>query len=378
MLLVGGFNFMNKEEQLLYQIALTMIPNVGPVLARNLLSYCGSLEAIFMQKASQLEKIPEIGPVTARSIARQKIFHLAEAEMKNVLRKKVKVLFYLDDEFPNRLKQCYDAPILLYFKGKIDFNKQRYLGVVGTRKATDYGRFLTEKLIEECAGKGIVIVSGMAYGIDICAHKAALKFGLPTVGVMAHGLDRIYPPDHTDVAREMTKNGGVLTEYPFNTDPDRENFPSRNRIVAGLCDALVVVEAAEKGGALITADIANSYSRDVFAFPGRVNDPYSMGCNKFIRDNRAGLISGAADLLRMMSWDDSEKGKKKKVTQPQLFVELSIEEERLMKVITHEKRDIDSIAIDAAMPMSKVSSLLFALEMKGLIRAYPGKQFVQV
>jgi DNA processing protein len=369
---------MNKEDQILYQIALTMIPNVGPVLARILLSYCGSLEAIFKLKASQLEKIPDIGPVTARSIARQKIFHLAEAELKNVLRKKVKVLFYLDDDFPNRLKQCNDAPILLYFKGNMDFNKQRYLGIVGTRKATEYGKYLTEKLVEDCAGKDIVIVSGMAYGIDICAHKAALKYGLPTVGVMAHGLDRIYPPEHTEVARDMTRQGGVLTEYPFNTDPDRENFPSRNRIVAGLCDAIVVVEAAEKGGALITADIANSYSRDVFAFPGRTNDPYSLGCNKFIRDNRAGLISGASDLLRMMSWDEDKKGKKKKPAQQQLFVELSEEEEKLMKFVTREKRDIDSIALDAGMPMSKVSSLLFALEMKGVIRAFPGKQFVQV
>lgn len=369
---------MNKEDQLLYQIALTMIPNVGPVLARNLLSYCGSLEAIFKHKASQLEKIPEIGPVTARSIARQKILHLAEAEVKNVIRRKIKVLFYLDDDFPFRLKQCYDAPILLYFRGELEFNKHRYLGIVGTRTSTEYGRHLTETLVEECAAKDIVIISGMAYGIDICAHKAALKNGLPTVGVLAHGLDRLYPPEHFEISREMIESGGLLTEYPFNTQPDRENFPSRNRIVAGLCDGIVVVEAAEKGGALITADIANSYSRDVFAFPGRINDPFSKGCNKFIRDNRAALITGAADLFKMMSWDDDEKGKKKKPAQQQLFVELSEEEERIMKVITREKRDIDSIAIDAALPMSKVSSLLFALEMKGVIKAFPGKQFVQV
>ncbi len=368
---------MNKEDQILYQIALTMIPNVGPVLARILLSYCGSLEAIFKQKAAQLEKIPEIGPVTARSIARQKIFHLAEVELNNVLRKNIKVLFYLDEAFPFRLKQCFDAPILLYFKGEIDFNTHRYLGIVGTRNATEYGKHLTEKLVKECAEKNIVVVSGLAYGIDICAHKSALKSGIPTVGVLAHGLDRIYPPEHTEVANEMINKGGLLTEYPFTTQPDRENFPSRNRIVAGLCDAIVVVEAAEKGGALITADIANSYSRDVFAFPGRANDPYSLGCNKFIRDNRAALISGHADLFRMMSWDEEKNGKKKN-QQQQLFVELSAEEEIIMKVITHEKRDIDSIAIEVAMPMSKVSSLLFALEMKGVIKAFPGKQFVQV
>jgi DNA processing protein len=248
----------STDEILKYRIALTLLPGVGAVNAKTLVSYCGSVEAVFKQKKSLLEKIPNIGPLTSESILKQDVFDRAEKEIAFIHKNKITPLFYLDAEYPSRLKNCDDSPALLYFKGNADLNVQKVIAIVGTRNSTQYGKRVCENLIEGFAAFNITVISGLAYGIDITAHKLALKNNLPTVGVLAHGLDRIYPGIHSDTAEKMLDNGGLITEFMSETKPYRENFPSRNRIVAGMVDAVIVVESALKGGALITAEIANS------------------------------------------------------------------------------------------------------------------------
>ncbi len=368
---------MKTTEELKFRIALSLLPNVGPVIARNLVSYCGSVEAIFKQKKRALLKIPEIGPKTAEIIATHKLFTRADQEIEFILKHQIQPLFYLEENYPQRLKHCYDAPILLYFKGNTDLNKSRMIAMVGTRNATDYGKTVTDKLLEELAQLDVTVISGLAYGIDIHSHRAALKYGISTIAVMAHGLDRIYPGQHRATAAKMIEQGGLLTEYPSCTNPDRENFPSRNRIIAGICDAVIVVEAAKKGGALITADIAHSYSRDVFAVPGRLDDPYSEGCNKLVRINRAALITSAADVTYLMGWEkENNTDSSPKMVQKKLFVDLTIEEEELVKILElMPKADIDVLSMELRWPFSKLSSVLLAMEMKGLLKTLPGKMY---
>jgi len=366
---------MNTSDEILkHRIALTLIPEVGPILARTLVSYCGSVEAVFSRKPANLERIPGIGPVTAASIAGHKSFARAEKEVAFIRKYRIKPLFFLDDDYPVRLKNCEDAPILLYEKGEANLNAPRMIAVVGTRNVTDYGKELTEQLVKDLAPHQVTLVSGMAYGVDILAHKFCLKYNIPTIGVMAHGLDRIYPGLHKPVAEKMVKDGALLTEYMSGTNPDRENFPSRNRIVAGMCDATVVIESGVKGGALITADIANSYNRDVFAFPGRVTDEYSLGCNELIRQNKAMLVQTAGEIARVMNWETDAKPKKPK--QLQLLHELKEEEKILVGILqSGGKSDIDTITLKASMPVSKVSSTLLNLEFAGILKSLPGKMY---
>ncbi|MES2691207.1 MAG: DNA-processing protein DprA [Bacteroidota bacterium] len=252
-------------ENLVWQIALTQIPGIGDVLARNLVSYCGGIKEVFHQKKHKLLHIPGIGEKLAESIVHFKNFKPAEAEQKFIEKHGIKTMFYLDKNYPKRLTHFPDAPVLLYSLGNADLDTGKIVGIVGTRKASDYGRSFTDELIEEVKPTGALIISGLALGIDVTAHRSAVKQALPTVGVMAHGLDRIYPAQHKNIARQMLENGGLLTEFTSGTNPDRENFPKRNRIVAGLCDVLVVVETGIKGGAMITAEIANSYGKDIMA-----------------------------------------------------------------------------------------------------------------
>lgn len=365
-----------SDEKLKYQVALTLLPDVGPVLARNLVSYCGSIEEIFNKSARQLEKIPGIGPATASNIINQDTYKRAEKEVEFIRKHKIETLFYLDERYPLRLKNCDDAPVMLYFKGNADFNAQRMLAVVGTRNATDYGKELTERLITDLTPYGVTIVSGMAYGIDIFAHRQAVKQQLQTIAVMAHGLDRIYPAAHRPTAEKMLKQGGILTEYISKTNPDRENFPSRNRIVAGMCDATVVIESGIKGGALITAEIANSYNRDVFAFPGRVSDEYSLGCNELIRKNKAMLVQTANELAEVMQWKVEEQKPMDKKKQLRIFHELKEDEKVLVSILQQNgKTDIDTLTLHAKMPVSKVSTTLLNLEFAGVLKALPGKLF---
>jgi DNA processing protein len=363
------------DEQLKLQIALTLLPGVGSVLAKNLVSYCGSLENIFNRKKHQLEKIPGIGPDRAEAISSHAVFKRAEEEVLFIRKHKIKSFFYLDTDYPDRLKNCDDAPVLLFLKGEADLNTQRMVAIVGTRNSTSYGKQVTEIFIEGFAKYNATIVSGLAYGIDIIAHKEALKNNLPTLGVLAHGLDRIYPSMHKPVAEKMIKHGGVITEFISKTNPDRENFPSRNRIVAGMTDATIVIESAAKGGALITADIANSYNRDVFAVPGKIGEEFSAGCHELIRLNKAMLIESADQVAEMLNWNDGSE-KKKENKQLKFFHELKSEEKVLVNLLQQNgKLDIDNITIHAQMPMSKVSSTLLNLEFAGVLRSLPGKVY---
>jgi DNA processing protein len=369
-----NYFYMSNQEDLKFKIALTLIPKIGTANAKYLLKHCGSAEAIFKESKSALKKIPRIGRFYDGIVNSKSAFKRADEEIDFIRKRDIQVLFYTDNNFPQRLKHCADSPVLLYFKGTCDFNKPRIVGVVGTRNITDYGRMITSKLIEDLYPYNVTIASGMAYGIDICSHRESLNQGITTVGVMAHGLDRIYPDEHYSIAAKMLANGGILTEYMSGTIPDRQNFPTRNRIVAGICDAIVVVEAAVKGGALITADIAQSYNRDVFAFPGNVNAPFSIGCNNFIRDNRAALITSAADLAFQMGWNLHTSVKSNPI-QSRLFVELNEDEQQVVNILLAGEIDIDTLAIKGEIPFSKIGAILFSLEMKGVIRAKPGKKF---
>ncbi|MDR1680149.1 MAG: DNA-processing protein DprA [Prevotellaceae bacterium] len=365
-----------SENPLLYQIGITLIKGVGPVLARNLIAYLGSAEAVFKESEKNLAKIPEIGPVLSKQIAGQQVLQRAEQEIAFIEKNKIQPFFYTEKNYPYRLKECPDAPVMLYFKGNADLNKGRFLGIVGTRKCTEYGKELCQNLLKEMAksSPGTVIVSGMAYGVDICAHKAAVDAGLPTLGVLGHGLDRIYPQTHRSTAVRMLDRGGLLTEYLSETNPDRQNFVQRNRIIAGLCDATLVVESGAKGGSLITANIAQSYNRDVFAFPGRVGDEQSSGCNHLIKHNQAALIENAADLLSAMSWEPvSEKAT---IVQPALFIDLNEEEQQLVEQLRHtDGLQLNEIALRASFPVSRTSALLLEMEFKGVVKCLPGNVY---
>jgi len=362
------------NESLKYKIALTLIPDIGHILAKRLVSYCGSAEAVFKEKRPALEKIPGIGSFSAKAVLGHDVFERAEDEIKFIEKNEIQPIFYLDSNYPKRLTHCEDSPVLLYFKGKANLNSEKMISIVGTREATDYGKELCEKLVADLAAHDVMIVSGLAYGIDICAHKAAMDNQLSTICVLAHGLDKIYPGVHSSAAQKMLENGGWLTDFTSKTIPDRENFPSRNRIVAGISDATIVIESKAGGGSLITADIANSYSRDVFAFPGKVGDECSVGCNNLIKQNKAALIQSAADVIYIMGWEQTKSAKGPQ--QKQLFVELKPEEELLVNVLKEKEAiNIDDLCLVCKMPMSKVSSLLLTLEFSGIVRSLPGKVY---
>jgi len=356
---------------LIHKIGLTLIKSVGDAHAKKLLDRFGSAEAIFKAKKKQLMQINGIGAVISSLILDSNALEEAKKQVSFIEKHGIQVLFYTDKGYPQRLKQCHDAPILLYYKGNADLNHSRIISVVGTRRATSYGRQLCRQLAETLAPYDIIIVSGLAYGIDVASHKESLQQNIPTVGVMAHGLDRIYPSVHRSVAQKMVLNGGLLTEFLPGTNPDKENFPKRNRIIAGLADATVVVEAAVKGGALITADIANSYDRDVFAFPGRTDDPYSEGCNLLIKTNRAALINHSRDLLYYLGWDDVLPEKRER--QLGLTLNLSKEEQHILMVLGDAEFSIDQLAIASGISQSKLALHLLNLEMQGILLALPGK-----
>ncbi|MBL7926719.1 MAG: DNA-protecting protein DprA [Bacteroidia bacterium] len=361
----------------IYKIALTQIPGVGPVLAKNLLSYCGNVAAVFNDKVAHLSKIPGIGPHLAKTIHHYKNFDKAFAEHAFINKNNIQAIFFADDAYPQRLKHCADGPVMLYYKGQANLNQSRMLAIVGTRMATDYGKAQTEKIIETLLPFQPTIVSGLAYGIDVCAHKSALKNNLQTIAVLAHGLDRMYPAVHKSVADKMVHSGGLLTEYGQNTNPDRENFPARNRIVAGLCDAVIVIEAGVGGGALITADLANGYNRDVFAIPGRVDDAASAGCNQLIKSNKANLIESAADIVYLLGWKNEKQ--KQKTIQRNLFAEISKDEQMLVDLLSQQgAMNIDNLLAQNQLPASKIAALLLNLEFNGIVKSLPGKMFTLI
>lgn len=365
------------SDELLYQIGLTLINGIGDHHAKNLLAYCGSASAVFEADKNTLLKIPGIGEMVAHSMLNGKdVLHEAEKEIRFIEDNYIQPLFFTDENYPHRLKFCHDSPAMLYFKGNTNLNAEKIVAVVGTRQPTDYGKELTEKFISELKDSGILVVSGLAYGIDVLAHKKAMENDLDTVGVVAHGLDRIYPQIHEHIAMKMEKMGGILTDFRSGTNPDAVNFPKRNRIVAGMCDALVVIESKRDGGSLITATIANSYNKDVFAFPGRTNDPQSEGCNAFIKMNRASLMESAADLFYIMGWDAELKNKKKETNQIPLPINLSEEEQKIINAFVNKKQvHMDEISYASSFPVSKVSSLLLQLEFSNVIKSHPGKMY---
>jgi DNA processing protein len=366
------------DEKRIYLIALTLLKGVGSVLTRHLLQYFGEAEAIFAEKRQVLEKVPGIGGFTADKIAESRTEALTRAEQELNFIEKNKIRFHAisDEDYPARLRECPDAPTVFYIKGNAGLNTSRILSVVGTRNATDYGRMLTESLIKGLAEAfpDVLIISGLAYGIDICAHRSALKSGLPTVGVLAHGLDRIYPSAHRNTAVEMLEQGGLLTDFISGTVPDRENFLQRNRLVAGLADATIVVESARKGGALVTAEIALSYDREVYTFPGRVADKCSQGCNRLIQTNKAGLITSAQDVIEGLNWTADAEARSSK--QGALPFKTERPDHPVLTILS-EKGDVQINELAAAMniPVYRLSPMLFELEMAGHIKALPGGMY---
>lgn len=362
------------DQNRLSLLALHFIPGIGDYLIRQLVSYCGSPEKVFKLPKGKLLKIPGVGLVTAEAIIHGKPFSLAEEELRKAEKENVELIFFTDRRFPSRLRQINDAPTLLYAKGKMDLENAKTVAIVGTRQCTGYGKECVENLVKELVAHQALIVSGLAYGIDIHAHKQAVRHGLPTVGVMGSGMDVIYPSSHREVAMKMMEHGGLLTEHPFGTQPDAHNFPARNRIVAALSDAIVIVEAAEKGGALITADIANSYNKDVFAFPGNVKQSRSAGCNNLIKSNRAHLITSIRDLLYIMNWDAGVKPAKH---EPVSLDGYEPDEQLILQTLLDNNKQlmIDEISWKTNLPVSQTASLLLTLEFKGLVSSLPGKLY---
>ena len=360
-----------------YLLALTRIPGVGAVLARTLLSHFGAAESIFNASYKQLLQVEGIGPQLARNIRHFDDFDTSTAELNFVNAHGIQMLVLGDEKYPKRLLHCYDAPIVLFYKGNTDLNAQKIVSVVGTRSATAYGKLICDELVKGLAEYGVLVVSGLAYGIDAAVHKACVKNGLPTLGILAHGLDRIYPYAHRKLATEMLEKGGLLTEFPSKSNPDRENFPKRNRIIAGLADATIVVEANIKGGALITADLANSYDREVCAFPGRATDEYSIGCHELIKTNRAHLITQAADIASLLAWDITSPTQKR-VSRIN-WADRTADEQRILAILGENTAiPLDELILSTGFSQSKLSLVLLDLQLASFVQILPGNRCILV
>jgi DNA processing protein len=360
-------------NKLLYEIALTLVPNIGDVRAKALIEKFGDAEAIFKATKSNLENIEGIGTIAANAIKHFNDFKICEDEIEFIEKNNITPLFITDEQYPQRLLNCYDSPTMLYYKGNANLNCSKIISVVGTRNNSDYGKIICEKIIEDLAAENVLVISGLAFGIDSIAHKASLKNNLKTIGVMAHGLDKIYPAQNKPLAKDMLQQGGLLTDFMSGTNPDRQNFPRRNRIVAGMCDALVVIESSAKGGSLISAELANSYNKDVFAIPGRVNDLRSEGCNYLIKNNKALLITNATDLMETMNWNAAPKKVKK---QRELFIELTPDEKVIVDILQeNDNIQIDQLYFKSGLSSSAVAQALLMLEMQGIVASLPGKVF---
>jgi len=364
-----------SEVSLKHKIALSLIPGIGDINARKLVSHIGSVEGVFNESYNSLIKIPGIGTSLAKYICERSYLGTAEKEAEYVTKNEIKTFFYLDNDYPYRLRQCDDSPVTFFFKGCADLNSQHMLSMVGTRNASTRGRELCEKIIGSLALKhpDLIIVSGLAYGIDIASHKAALANNLQTIGVLAHGFKTTYPSVHHTVASAMITKGALITDFLSDDLPERNNFIKRNRIIAGLSDATIVVESGTKGGALITADIANSYNRDVFAVPGRPDDMWSAGCNSLIKRNKAALVENGDDIEYLLGWRPE---KNRVPVQRQLFSNLNDDERIVYEHIAKEgEMNIDTICRAVEMPVYKLSSLLLQMEFNGIIRCYPGNLY---
>lgn len=368
---------MNNDERIC-SIALMLCPGIGRIGAKRLIDGAGSAAGVFRLRKELPERIPGVGAAMLKALDCPEAFARAEREMEFVERNHLSCLTLKDEAYPSRLRECEDAPVALFFKGNVDFNRLRVINLVGTRKATDYGKQFCADFLRDLAAlcPDVLVVSGLAYGIDIHAHRAALENQLSTVAVLAHGLDRIYPPVHRKTAIDMLENGGLLTEFLSETTLDRHNFVSRNRIVAGMCDATIVVESAVKGGSLITAELAEGYNRDCFAVPGRITDISSAGCNRLIRDNRAVLLQSAEEFVKAMNWDMPSKQPASEGIQRALFLELTEEEERVVGILSRRgSLHINTLVVEADIPVNRMSALLFGLEMRGVVKAMVGGNY---
>ncbi|QKG52480.1 DNA-processing protein DprA [Hymenobacter sp. BRD67] len=369
-------------DDLYYELALTLLPGIGPQLTRQLMSYGSSAKNVLHLPPGKLRRIPGVGDATVKILTgpeRGQALSQAESSLRKAEKEGIDILFYTSRKFPARLKLIPDAPVLLYYQGTADLNAPKTLALVGTRQATEYGREQTERIVKGVLPHEPLIISGLAYGIDIMAHRAALQEGLATVGVMATGLDIIYPAAHRKTAEKMREQGGLLTEFAFGTQPDRYNFPQRNRIIAGLADGTVVVEAAAKGGALITAELALSYDRDVLAVPGNLGSAASAGCNALIKSHKAALYAEPLDLVQLLNWDAAlHQTGKFKPAPSYSAADFTAEEFALLTVLaaaTGREEQMDTLAWKAQQPIHAVASRLLALEFRGVVRALPGKKF---
>jgi DNA processing protein len=361
-----------EKTELQYLIALTQVEGIGPIVGKELLNFFGSAQNIFNESQKALKTLKRVGPALAESVAKKNTLVIAERELAFIEKHNISTISISESDYPNNLINCIDSPILLFYKGNGPLNEKRSVSVVGTRECTSYGRDFVEQLIDLLAGKNIAVHSGLAYGIDITAHKHCLDKGVPTYCSLAHGFDRIYPHRHRGFANQILEEGGWITEFLSGTIPDRENFPKRNRIVAGISQATIVVESARKGGSLITADLANAYGRDVFALPGRVTDAKSAGCNFLIKTNRAHLLETPQDFLYLMNWDSE----KPKAVQFKMFENLSVLENCVVQVIQDENSiGIDDLAEKLEKSMSELSTALLLMEFNGIVRQLPGKMY---
>ncbi len=364
------------EDEKLFQVALSMVPGLGDITIKTLISYCGSAKDVFKKNKNQLFKIPGIGQIIASKILSFKDFSLAETEIEKCIKHKIEVISFTDSAYPKKLKHAPDSPTVLFYRGEASLNNPKTVAIVGTRKSTEYGREFTDEIIKKLAAHEVLIVSGLAYGIDINAHKSALKYGLKTIGVMASGLDIIYPSIHRGTAVEMLKQGGLLTEHMLGVTPEAHHFPARNRVIAGMCDVIIVVEAATKGGALITAEIANSYSRDVFALPGDVGKKHSAGCNNLIKSNKAHLLTSINDIEYIMNWEtqSQDSGKASKIHDLAL---LSPDEKTVVETLklTADGMILDELSWKSQIPLNKLASILLQLEFGGMVKTIPGKKY---
>ena len=362
-------------NDLLYQIALTRIPQIGCVQARLLIEKFGDATAIFKAPQALLEKTEGIGTIRAKKIKAFAAFAEVEKEIQFIEKYKIQPLFISEKNYPQRLLNCYDPPTLLFYRGEADLNCAKIVALIGTRNHSEYGKQLTESLVRELVAQKVLIVSGLAFGIDSIAHKASLKNNLPTVGVLAHGLDTIYPSQHGALAKDIIKQkGGLLTEFASQTQPDKHNFPTRNRIVAGMSDAVIVIESGIKGGSMVTAELANGYNKDVFAFPGRITDQKSIGCNYLIKNNKAMLLTDAAELIQIMGWEEQKKSVNKK--QKELFIQLSPDEKIITDLLKmQESLSIDELNIKSGLSSSAVAAAILNLELQNVVQSLPGKMY---
>ncbi len=362
-----------SDQELFYLLALLKVDGVGDIMAKKLLTHCGNAEAVFKTKSVQIAGIDGIGSVLLKNLKDKSIFEKANQELEFIKSERINVSHFQDASYPDRLKHCIDSPVLLFTSGNIDLKNKKLISIVGTRQVTSYGIDFCKKLIEDLLPLDPIIVSGFAYGVDIVAHQLAMENGLQTIGVLAHGLNQIYPKTHKKYIAKMEENGGFITEFWSSSNPDKEKFVRRNRIVAGMTEATIVIESADKGGSLITANLANDYNREVFAVPGRVTDRYSQGCNDLIKTQKANVLTSAADLIYVLNWDIE---KKPKAIQKQLFIDLEPDEQKIYDFLQKNGKELlDIIALECNFPIFKISAILLNMELKGLIRPLPGKMF---